>query len=107
LSREMRALGYRKLSARPRHRGQCSEDIAAFKKGSVPRYIGSTKGGLNSKLHAVCDGSGRPLILCLAEGQMSDHIGAKIKYPVLPGHAKCMIGDKGYDSDEYRAALKR
>jgi transposase len=37
---------------------------------------------------------------------MSDHIGAKLTYPALPGHAKCMIGDKGYDSDEYRATLK-
>jgi transposase len=37
---------------------------------------------------------------------MSDHIGAKLTYQALPGHAKCMIGDKGYDSDEYRAALK-
>jgi len=37
---------------------------------------------------------------------MSNHIGAKLTYPALPGHAKCMIGDKGYDSDEYRAALK-
>ena len=36
LRREMRALGYRKLSARPRHRGQRSEDIAAFKKTSLP-----------------------------------------------------------------------
>ena len=29
-------------------------------KGAVPRRIGRTKGGLNSKLHAVCDGQGRP-----------------------------------------------
>src|SRR5271170_7783090 len=28
----------------------------SFKKGSVPRRIGRTKGGLNSKLHVVCDG---------------------------------------------------
>ena len=27
-----------------------------LKKGAVPRRIGRTKGGLNSKLHAVCDG---------------------------------------------------
>ena len=27
-----------------------------LKKGPVPRRIGRTKGGLNSKLHAVCDG---------------------------------------------------
>jgi putative transposase len=30
---------------------------------------------LNSKLHAVCDGHGRPLILLLNEGQMSDYKG--------------------------------
>ncbi len=47
-----------------------------FKKGSVPRRIGRTKGGLNSKLHAVCDGQGRPVIMLLSEGQMSDYKGA-------------------------------
>ena len=41
-----------------------------LKKGAVPRRIGRTKGGLNSKLHAVCDGLGRPLIMLLSEGQM-------------------------------------
>jgi hypothetical protein len=29
-------MGYRKLSARPRHQGQRPEDIAAFKKPSPP-----------------------------------------------------------------------
>ncbi|WP_443208572.1 IS630 family transposase [Sphingomonas sp. PAMC 26621] len=33
LSRELRALGYRKLSARPKHHAQDPEAIAAFKKG--------------------------------------------------------------------------
>ena len=46
-----------------------------LKKGDVPRRIGRTKGGLNSKLHAVCDGEGRPMILLLSEGQMSGHKG--------------------------------
>ena len=61
---------------------------------------------MNSKLHAVCDGEGRPVALCLTEGQMSDHKGAKLLYPALPERPCIMIGDKGYDSDEYRAALK-
>lgn len=43
--------------------------------------------------------------MALTAGQVSDHIGAKIIYPKLP-EAKVMIADKGYDSDEYRAALK-
>lgn len=34
LSREMRRQGFRKLSARPRHNGQKTDDIAAFKKVS-------------------------------------------------------------------------
>ena len=49
-----------------------------LKKGPVPRRIGRTKGGLNSKLHAVCDGQGRPLIMLLSEGQMSDYKGAAL-----------------------------
>lgn len=75
-------------------------------KKDVPRRIGRTKGGLNSKLHAIVDGQGRPVITCLTEGQTSDHMGAKILYPALPDGAAVLIGDNGYDSDEYRAALK-
>jgi transposase len=75
------------------------------KKGDVPRHIGRTKGGLNSKLHAVVNDTGKPVVMALTAGQVSDHIGAKIVYPALP-NANTLIGDKGYDSDEFRAALK-
>jgi len=75
------------------------------KKGDVPRHIGRTKGGLNSKLHAVVNQDGKPLVMALTAGQVSDHLGAKIMYPNLPS-ARILIGDKGYDSDEYRAALQ-
>ena len=34
LGRELRAMGYRKLTARPRHHGQKPDDIADFKKAS-------------------------------------------------------------------------
>ncbi len=50
-----------------------------LKKGLFPRRIGRTKGGLNSKLHAVCDGQGRPVIMLLSEGQMSDYKGAALR----------------------------
>lgn len=36
LSRELRALGYRKLSARPRHHAQDIEALEAFKGGALP-----------------------------------------------------------------------
>ncbi|MEH6758901.1 MAG: IS5 family transposase [Parasphingorhabdus sp.] len=75
-----------------------------FKRGALPRRIGRTKGGLNSKLHAVCDGEGRPIIMLLTEGQMSDHKGAALLLSSLP-QARELLGDKGYDSDWFRSAL--
>ena len=69
-----------------------------LKKGAVPRRIGRTKGGLNSKLHAVCDGQGRSLVMLLSEGQMSDYRGAALMFDALP-RAKALLGDRGYDAD--------
>ena len=59
---------------------------------------------MNSKLHAVCDDQGRPLILLLSEGQMSDYKGAVLMLNVLP-RVKELLGDKGYDADWFRQAL--
>ncbi|MBX9662558.1 IS5 family transposase [Novosphingobium sp.] len=75
-----------------------------LKKGLFPRRIGRTKGGLNSKLHAVCDDKGRPLIMLLSEGQMSDYKGAALMIDALP-RAKALLADRGYDADWFRAAL--
>jgi len=41
LSRELRAMGYRKLSARPKHHAQAAGAIEAFKKTSPPRWRAS------------------------------------------------------------------
>jgi transposase len=59
---------------------------------------------LNSKLHAVCDGQGRPIIMLLSEGQMSDYKGAALMLDALPP-AKQLLGDKGYDADWFRQSL--
>jgi len=59
---------------------------------------------LNSKLHAVTDQDGKPLILLLTPGQVSDHTGATLLLPVLP-KAKSPTGDKGYDSDAFRGLI--
>jgi len=60
---------------------------------------------LNFKLHAICDGAGRPLVMLLAEGQMSNHNGAALLLDVLPP-ARELIGDRGYESDRFRDALE-
>jgi transposase len=58
------------------HPSQAAPDGGkSLKKGALPRRIGRTKGGLNSKLHAVCDSKGRPLIMLLSEGQIRDSKG--------------------------------
>jgi len=60
---------------------------------------------LNSKLHAVCDGQGRPVLMLLTEGQASDHRGAALMLPHLPPSRE-LIGDRGYDSGRFRTALR-
>ena len=63
-----------------------------------------TKGGLNSKLDAICDGEGRAIMLLLTKSQMIDHTNAFLLLPAMP-NGKELLGDKGYDSDWFRAAL--
>ncbi|MDE1987757.1 MAG: IS5 family transposase [Alphaproteobacteria bacterium] len=75
-----------------------------LKKGLFPRRIGRTKGGLNSKLHAVCDERGRPQVMLLSEGQMSDYKGAALMLEALPP-AKVLLADRGYDAGWFRNAL--
>ena len=42
--------------------------------------------------------------MLLTEGQMSDHKGVALLLPVLPP-ARELLGDRGYDSNRFRAAL--
>ena len=44
LSRELRAMGFRKLSARPRHHAQDTEELEAFKKNSRTPLAKSRRG---------------------------------------------------------------
>jgi transposase len=73
-------------------------------KRGFPRCLGRTKGGLNSKLHAVCDEAGKPILLHLTAGQVSDHKGARHLLSRLP-RADALIADRGYDSAWFRQGL--
>ena len=55
-------------------------------------------------MHAVCDGAGKPLVMLLTEGQVSDYRGAATVLDALPD-ADVLIADRGYDSDRFREAL--
>ena len=75
-----------------------------LKEGLFPGRIGRTKGGLNSKLHAVCDDRGRPRVMLLTEGQMSDYKGAPLMFVAMP-QAPVLLCNRGYDADWFRQAL--
>lgn len=66
--------------------------------------IGRTKGGRNTKLHAVCDDKGRPLVLLLTPGNVHDCKVAKRCIEALAPSAE-LVADKGYDSQDLREWL--
>ncbi len=69
------------------------------------RLIGRTKGGMNTKLRAICDSKGRPINFFVSAGQVSDYIGARALLSSLPD-ADWLLGDRGYDADWFREALQ-
>ncbi len=69
------------------------------------RVIGRTKGGMNTKLHAVADAEGRPIRFFMTAGQVSDYTGAAALLSSLP-KAEWLFADRGYDADWLKDALK-
>ena len=72
--------------------------------GLFPAVSAAPKAGWTSKLQVVCDAAGKPLVMMLTEGQMSDHKGARLMLDALPP-SSALIADRGYDSDWFRRAL--
>lgn len=61
------------------------------------RFIGRTKGGLNSKLHTVADAKGRPNGMYLSAGQTRDDIDARALLSSLPKPG-ALLANRGYDA---------
>lgn len=76
-----------------------------LKKGGRGRLIGRTKGGMNTKLHAVTDSQGRPIRLFITIGQVSDYVGARALCGSLPA-VDWLIADRDYGADWFRDALQ-
>ena len=79
--------------------------------------IGRSRGGLTTKLHALVDGRGRPLVVHAGPGHANDSpmlpiLLAALEVPrVGPGRARtrpeALLGDKAYSSRGHRALLRR
>lgn len=76
------------------------------KRGARAHAIGRSKGGRTTKIHAVTDGQGRPIVLAVTPGNKSDYTPAQDCIGAVPP-AKHLIADKGYDSNALRDWLKR
>ena len=72
--------------------------------GREHQALGRTKGGLNTKIHAVVDLRGRPVNLLLSAGNEADIRHAETVLEEVP--AAMLVADKGYDCDAFRAWLR-
>jgi len=71
------------------------------------RSIGTTKGGLNSKLHLVCDGHGCPVHLALTAGNQADITQARQCLEPYVAKGCTVIADRGYDANHLRDWLSK
>jgi len=66
--------------------------------------MGRSRGGLTTKIHALVDARGLPIVLKLTEGQAHDGKSAVDMTGAL-GPGQVLLADRGYDSDALRATL--
>ena len=66
--------------------------------------MGRSRGGFSTKLHVIVDTKSRPLHIALTPGQRHEQVAAE----ELLSHAqgKALIGDAGYDSNQFIAAVR-
>ena len=75
------------------------------KRGEQKQAIGRSRGGRNTKIHAVADAKGRLLSILLSGGQAHDCPPAQRLIRRIKA-ARKLLGDKAYDSADLRQWLK-
>lgn len=66
--------------------------------------MGHSRGGFSTKLHAIVDTKARPIYIALTAGQRHEMVAAEDLLAHARGRA--LIGDTGYDSNDFRAAIR-
>ncbi len=66
--------------------------------------MGRSRGGLTTKIHALVDANGLPLVLKLTPGQAHDGRSASDMLDTI-GPGQILLADRAYDSDGLRHAL--
>jgi transposase len=68
--------------------------------------MGRSRGGLTTKIHALVDANGLPILLKLTPGQAHDGRSAADMLESL-GQGQILLADRSYDSDALRTRLAR
>lgn len=76
------------------------------KRGAHVQAIGISRGGRNTKLHALTDCEGRPLRFLLTGGNVADCRAADVLLDDLPPRT-IVLADKAYDSNAIRDLIER
>jgi transposase len=75
------------------------------KRGARRQAIGRSRGGRNTKIHALADAKGRFLSILLSGGEAHDYpLGRRLVRRAK--NAAKLLGDKAYDGDPLRRELK-
>jgi transposase len=67
--------------------------------------MGRSRGGLTTKIHALVDANGLPILLKITPGQANDGRSAADMFDSL-GAGDVLLADRAYDSDTLRAAME-
>jgi transposase len=66
--------------------------------------MGRSRGGLTTKIHALVDANGLPILLKITPGQANDGRSAANMFDSL-GAGDVLLADRAYDSDALREAM--
>jgi transposase len=76
------------------------------KRGEHKQAVGRSRGGRNTKIHALADAKGRLIAILLTGGEAHDCPVAERLIDRVE-EAERLLGDKAYDSSELRAELEQ
>src|ERR1700722_3168511 len=91
---------------RERQKRGPEETASAARDHAGARCMGRSRGGLTTKIHALVDANGLPILLKLTPGQAHDGRSADDMLAGL-GEGQILLADRGYDSDALRGAPRK
>ncbi len=94
-----------RISVLTRHALKSTKALTVGKK-TEDKAVGRTKGGLNTKLHAIVDGLGNPVAFLLSPGNDNDSTHAIELMSMTDIAGSNLLGDKAYGTKEILAYIK-